>query len=306
MIEPPVKHKHHHVPEFHLKKWYGEDGKFFAYKKNYQGIVSFRKRTAGMLFYEPDLYLLKEDESSLANNYLRPDAIEDQLKDIDDKAAPVLNKMLRSFERISRLTDEERTNWAQYVYSLINRTPKKVRELEEVGEQSLQKTSKELSTRSTDEDSRRTIKRIIDISRLSNMHFNIPKKMMLDERLVTRFVEALIQHRWNCFEVSSHTFVIGPDPVMSLHIKSTPDSPVVVFALALSPRRLWITFHKELDELASREDFLKRLAFLYNTKARFNPQEYIVSQVELKNSPPYNWDEILELGLKPFERHYSV
>ena len=96
MEKPPTKHKHHHVPVFHLKKWYGEDGKFFAYQKYGDGTVRCHKKTAGELFYEKDLYLLREDESPLAKQRKPLDIIEDELaKDVDDATAPVLEKMLR-------------------------------------------------------------------------------------------------------------------------------------------------------------------------------------------------------------------
>lgn len=45
--------KHHYIPEFYQKGFYGDSGKLYAYTKRYGGI---KERTAAQILYSPDLH----------------------------------------------------------------------------------------------------------------------------------------------------------------------------------------------------------------------------------------------------------
>jgi Protein of unknown function (DUF4238) len=123
--EHPTKHKHHHVPVFHLKKWYGEDGEFFVYRKYGNGSVPCRKKPADSFFHKWDLNLLETDGSLYADKTLKPDLIEDKFDtEFDNIAAPVLEKMIDG--KVDSLSVTEKRDWAKYIRSLTFRTPAKV------------------------------------------------------------------------------------------------------------------------------------------------------------------------------------
>jgi hypothetical protein len=291
MPEQPLKRKHHHVPVFHLKKWHGEDGKFFVYQKYGNGSVRQRKKCAEEFFYEPNLYMLEEDTSPLSTNHLRADFAEDELaKQIDDKAAPLLDKMLLNGN--ADLTDEERRKWARYVYSLIDRTPDSIAESLSIGERSFTRAAKDLRQRMpNDERSKEAEKRILELAHQSKVHVNFPKMLLVDEKASEPWIaKMLVLHRGMVrIDSTASSHVMSPNPVVQIH---------ALFGLPLSPSILWIAFPKAWLQKKRASKMLIEFALSYNLKLFRQPQDYCVSFSELQGSSIYNWTKVLNQGLK--------
>lgn len=107
--------KHHYIPEFFLRWWAGEDGRFERYDRPIPSKIMVRRVFPSEAGWMKNLY------ASPGHN-LGPQWLETHIfQVIDNKAAPVLRKL--NGDGVPTLSAEERSAWTIFLRSLSHRTP---------------------------------------------------------------------------------------------------------------------------------------------------------------------------------------
>ena len=115
-----MKMKNHFVPKFYFKPWLDAEGKVVRYCRKPSGEIHIKRMTPGQICYQHDLHTLVDPVNSEKLHI-----VEDWLgKSIDDKAAPVVEKILKS--GIKAICDEEAHAIVGLILSLIVRSPENV------------------------------------------------------------------------------------------------------------------------------------------------------------------------------------
>jgi hypothetical protein len=111
-----VSTKHHYIPEFHLKRWTGADGKLAVFQYQPVGLMA-RLKTPAQTGYEKNLYsssaFKPEHQDILERAFMQP---------IDDMAAKVADLFITN-QTTRTLTQAESDGWTRFLMSLIHRTP---------------------------------------------------------------------------------------------------------------------------------------------------------------------------------------
>lgn len=254
------KHRHHHVPKFHLKKWYGDDDRFFLYRKYRNDTIFCQKKVAKQHFYEKDLNSLKGDGSLFAGEGTKPDFIEDKFgQEIDDTAAPVLEKLISI--GVDTLSEEERKVWAIYVRSLEFRTPAKVASGERMASE-LMRQQKKYYLQDSDGEERESTLALFENVLGPVFQNNFLRYKMLESAKDDTWTNGIAQLKWVVSKSDSATpqFVMTPDPVWRFEY----DGATWFFAVPLCPEELWIAFPSQRIPDTEHESCLRRIARGYN------------------------------------------
>jgi hypothetical protein len=110
---------HHYSPRFYLKRWAGSDGRLCEYSRP-RDIVKPRMTHPSGTGYVRDLYTiagLPPERSQVLENPF--------MKVLDQKASDTLDKLLDG-RRLSRLDVSQKSAWARFIMSLIQRHPEKI------------------------------------------------------------------------------------------------------------------------------------------------------------------------------------
>lgn len=120
---PPKKH--HYVPEFHLKRWAGEDNRIVQYKVEYGGPVSIRRKFPSETAFEVDLYRMQGVPPDEQQEFERI-----FLSRVDSVAADAL-RLFNVNDGEINLTERQRSAWTTYLLSLLHRMPEDIPMLKE-------------------------------------------------------------------------------------------------------------------------------------------------------------------------------
>src|SRR5262245_11216937 len=141
--------KHHYVPQFYLSQWTGQDNRLWQYKRERSGKVGEKPVNAGGTGFQKDLY----PNRKVASHPPQPDVIETQFfSPLDREASKVLKKLLSP--TIPQLSDEERTSWALFLNSLLERNRRLLEERDRIAPTLLAKVLENHRARCQSDESR--------------------------------------------------------------------------------------------------------------------------------------------------------
>lgn len=128
--------KHHYLPEFYLRWWTGEDGRFERYTRPIPNKVMVRRVFPSEAGFVRNLY------SSPGETRLEPHWLETRVfQRIDDRAARVMQKL--NAEPPHNLSAEEVSAWSVFIRALLYRTPEGLRAIKESGSHQWRKATEE-------------------------------------------------------------------------------------------------------------------------------------------------------------------
>jgi len=276
-----ISHRHHYVPQFYLKVWQASDGKgFWLYSRDIKGNIRRCRRSSKSVAFEIDLYSLYP-ETPYPELEPRQDAIEVEFfSKIDDAAAQIHRKILAS--GINILSEEDRVIWALFLNSLMERTPNKIKEIE---------NSYNI------EEAKKEIIHILENTEFASqinwhaMHSNSIRRALVNYISDNSSIGHIYRMRWATVDI----------PVEDEHL-ITSDTPIVVnggkksqpihcLSIALSPNKLFIT-HGATDEFDN--DFLKMLTVTHNAFIIQLAEQYVISSRELSDGPYTNYTNLIK------------
>ena len=112
--------KNHFVPKFYFRPWLDLTGHLRQFSRTPSGQIVSNKKTPGQICYRPDLHTLTGPIDAAKQH-----VVEEWLnKSIDDKAAPVVSKIVA--HGLTAINDEEAHAVAGLILSLIVRRPENV------------------------------------------------------------------------------------------------------------------------------------------------------------------------------------
>lgn len=116
------------MPKFYLKNWHDDDGKgLWRYIRNKVNKISSRRLPAKSICCEEHLYSLMPHTSWEVLNH-QSDVVEKVFfQKVDDAAANVHQKL--NTGGLQDLTDKDKSDWAIFLNSLIERSPKRIKEI---------------------------------------------------------------------------------------------------------------------------------------------------------------------------------
>lgn len=276
-----IARRHHYVPQFYLKTWQANDGKgLWLYSRDAKGRVRAYRRSPKSVGFAVDLYSLRP-ETPYPVLDSRPDVIErDFFALIDDAAALVHKKLLTS--GIKSLTTEDRTAWALFLNSLVERGPWRIKEIER--SDSPERIRDEMLQRFGRSDF------VANID-WSAMHRNSVRRALVSHISDGDFVEFVCQMRWTTVDITvdGEHLVTSDMPVL---INGGSDSMQVhCLSVALSPTRLLIIHG---DTAGFDECFIRTLAVMHNIVIVQKAEQHVISSRELRDGPYTKYSRVAQ------------
>lgn len=229
---------HHYVPQFYLREWAGDEGKVWRYRREPSGSVSEKPVAPRGTAYEPDLYAVV-DAGEIRPPY-NPHVIEREFfGKIDNDAAPVLRKLVES--DAPALDDTERTAWALFMNSLIERGPATLGWRDEAAPVAAAQSIERLrSTSGTTREGRVRVERIIARIDPVQMARNSVREFMVSEIRDQKVIDYLKSLAWVVVPrtAADPPFITTDRPLLVNVGESS--RPINVLTMAVSPKKLFL------------------------------------------------------------------
>jgi hypothetical protein len=276
-----ISNRHHYVPEFYLRNWHHNDGKgVWRYVRNKVNTISSRRLPAKSICYGESLYSLKPDSPWAVLNYQSDIVEKDFFQKVDGAAAIVHQKLITSGLR--ELTDKDKSDWSIFLNSLIERSPIRIKEIQEGS------CSSNLR--------QEFIKRWGKSDCLDKIDIEAMQKNAVITALPSfigdvDFLSYVIKMRWVIIDltIENEHFLTSDTPLQINAGQS--GNPIHVLSIALSPKRLLI-IHKDCS--AFDDQFFRTVAVSHNLYLVKNTQKYVVSSCKLENGPHIKYLRVLE------------
>ncbi|WP_457301306.1 DUF4238 domain-containing protein [Phyllobacterium sp. P5_D12] len=225
---------HHYVPQFHLRKWEGVDGKLMQWGRiGHNGKLICKSVATAGTGYVPGLYSLH------GVNPKHVQQIETEVFGrIESKAKPVMDKLIE--KGVTGLTINERYFWALYLNAAIIRVPHVVEKVKAGSEKLLaEELSRDIEEYNdvkgdAQEDSLFEWAKNHAPARLANSGLSVLVKLITDSKPIDRIVRLT----WLVRDLSSSNkrLMLGDDPFERINelykprtLISIPLSPTHVF-----------------------------------------------------------------------------
>lgn len=263
-------HRHHFIPQFYLKQWHdGNDG-CWLYGRNSKGHYFLKQRPAKSIGYVENLYSIKPD-GMLPFQKSDSDVFERSFfAPLDQAASHVHQKLITS--GVGSLLPEDKYIWALLINSLMERTPKRIQELQSRVDTTdiLNKFQAQWPTS--------TLPDRIDLEAVKqNTILKALTGVILNEDFV-KHVTGMVWITANLPEGEDH-FLTSDSPLILNDGKNT--SPVHVLSIALSPRKLLI-MHTPDDQFDKK--FVNTLSLIFNPQIAMQSEKYLISSRRLTDS----------------------
>ena len=276
-----VSHRHHYVPRFYLRTWQSLDGKgVWLYARNKGNRITYNRRSSKSVGYVEDLYSLKPETKWHVLNH-ECDAIEKTFFSvIDDAAALVHQKLISS--GINALSDKDRLDWALFLNSLLERSPKRISEMERsfsgegIKEQYIARWGKS---------------EILDDIDFSAVHHNSIRSALADNISDKAFVNYVANMRWTTVHhsIEGEHFLTSDTPL--LVNGGMEGNRIHLLSIALTPNKLMI-IHTDSEEFD--EYFLRMLSIFHNIGIVDSTKKYLISSKELKDGTHTKFTKVVE------------
>jgi Protein of unknown function (DUF4238) len=251
MVQINGPSKHHYIPEFYLRYWGGDDGRFNRYDRPTPSKISVRRAFPSEAGWTKNLYSSPGDSNA---NWLEIDVFQV----IDSRAAPVLRKI--NAEPPVKLNAEERSAWTVFIRSLFHRTPETLRatisSAIKIYEETLDLTGASYSElrASTDPETFAEYRAGLTAAQKRKTALNVIPSMMNNE-VIGQFMNDM-PTRLFTLPPQARDFLISDDPIARTNgLKKAGGH----FAIPTSPRKLIVSAWQEdtLDQIANlRPDIL--------------------------------------------------
>lgn len=232
MPSPNPSRRHHYAPQLYLRGFAGADGLLWEYKRELSGRLTERRVAPKRTGFAKALYSFRGTGPFFRR---RPDLIEtDFFQILDNDAARVLQKILGGVAL--PLSDEDRTVWALFVNSLLERN---VRVLRQRDAQAPALVEQILAPRRA-----RNPAFIERVSRLADplaMAQNTIREHMVNEIRRADVIDSFKGLKWDMVCVGPGTELVTSDaPLVINGVERQSTTPIRMMSLALSPSRLLI------------------------------------------------------------------
>ncbi|MBD9356464.1 DUF4238 domain-containing protein [Methylomonas albis] len=279
-------HKHHFVPKFYLRAWYDCDGMgFWLYTRNKAGNIVLKRRPAKSVAYVNDLYSFKPVGLPFLSQTSSDELERNFFSNIDDAAALIHQKLISS--NINSLSVDDRRVWSLFINSLLERSPKRIAEIE-----------RSVNAAEIIEDlvRRRPSLQLQEI--LNNLDIGAVVRNNLLTALINyifdeQFIEYLTQLCWSTFDLpDGEHFLTGDSPVVVNGGLS--DKPIHLLSIALSPRRLLVihTSDPNFDE-----NFINQIAVMHSIQVTTQTEKYLVSSRKVIDGLHIKYEQVVKLKL---------
>lgn len=281
----PQARRHHYVPQFYLRAWLGSDDKgLWLYIRDKHGHVRAHRRSPKSVGYATDLYTLwAETPYSVLNPCL--DAVEQKFFSvIDDAAAAVHRKLLSS--GIKSLTGNDRSAWALFLNSLMERHPARIGEIEQSD-----------SPEGVRDEIHRQLGRSDFLGEIDwlSMYRNSIRRALVDHICDDTFVNYISQMRWATASISAdEEHLITSDTPVVINGGVSP-SPISLLSIAISPKKL-LVIHDD-DEGVGEGD-IRSLAVVHNALVVQQTEKYLISSRELHDGPHTKYVRLVQELMK--------
>ncbi|OPY84676.1 MAG: hypothetical protein A4E72_02135 [Syntrophus sp. PtaU1.Bin208] len=281
------KRKHHYIPKFHLNMWKDETGKLLIYQKDGSSKINPKMKHPSQVCFRNDLYTLKKDPFGSAIQV--PDYIEEELAKIDNNAAKVIKKIQKNYS-LAGLTSKDKQDWATYVNSLLQRSPKRLEALEGMMQSIIREVFDDIKTVYETQNAWEICRKIFNDS---NYCENEVRAMLLSVIRDNKWITGLLNFQWQLITLNDHfpyKFILTECPVITID----DGDNISIIALALTPNLLWIALPCSFDGSQDLNDFIKNIIMIYNAKQMATKPNFIISKVLLTNDGFHNYDKIFK------------
>lgn len=262
--------RHHFIPQFYLREWHDGNAGVWLYGKKSNGEIFLKRRPAKSIGHAENLYSIKPegvfpfqetDADIFERNFFAP---------LDQAASHIYRKLITT--GVNSLSPEDRYTWALFINSLIERTPKRIEELESHVNtfEILKRFRKQWPTSSLpDKIDLEAVKRNAILKALASF--------ILDEAFA-KHVANMVWLTIDLPEGQDH-FLTSDSPLILNDGKNIP--PVHVLTIALSPHRLLI-MHTVDDQFD--QEFVNTLSLTYNPQIAIQAEKHLISSRRLADS----------------------
>jgi hypothetical protein len=264
-----VAHRHHFVPCFYLRAWYGEQEQLWVYGQNRVGKLYLRLRPDKAVAYVEDLYAIRPEGVHPALEYV-PDAIErDFFSRIDNDAAVVHAKLVA--QGPAALSSTERETLALFLNSLLERSPRRLAEL-----------------RKALPDVIEEFKRTWPTSRLGPGFENLDWEAMTHNNMLCALIahindreviDYLTKMEWRVLVLNEDCedhFLTSDSPLVVNG--GMPGVPIKLLSIALTPKQL-LVIHSTALEFDMK--FLAKLAMMHGFQVTKQAERHVFSSKKI-------------------------
>lgn len=290
-----ISHRHHFVPRFYLRAWYESDKKgFWLYSRNAKGEIGFRRRVAKSVAYDWDLYSFRPDglnphgvvSDELETAFFRP---------LDDAASVVHRKLLIS--GVNSLSGEDRYIWALFMNSLIERSPRRIREILLDSSASAGSFLDGQEAKSSSPETWSAIKTALDKIDVDAFLRNTVLTGLVHYILDGPFIEYVAQMVWLTIDLpdGQDHFLTSDSPVVING--GTQNNPIYILSIALSPRRILVMHKPSFD---FDRDIIGMISICHNVVVTQQAERHLVSSRKLSDSRFIKYTRVVSeaLGVK--------
>jgi hypothetical protein len=221
-----ISKRHHYIPQFYLKQWRSKDGMgIFNYTKNTDSDIEFYTKFEKACGFKFDLYMLKPSSKWDIFNY-QQDYIEKKFfKPLDNAASAVHKKLLTT--GLKDLTVEDKSIWALFLRSLMERNPERINEVFQFFEHSDLKNKVMLKVNASEFAS------CFDIDAMQKNEILL---QLVRAICNPKFLDAVVNMRWNILDCSAtgESYITSDRPLL-VNGGLQEQSPQITYTIALSP-----------------------------------------------------------------------
>ena len=282
-----ISRRHHFVSQFYLRAWHDPDGSgFWLYTRTKNGHICLHRRPAKSVAYLENLYSLRPNGLPFGPLATSDEPERTFFSRIDDAAARIHQNLICS--DINSVSFDEKWVWSLFLNSLLERSPKRISEIEQAV------PSTEIATEFTRRWQSTHMQKVwnkIDI----NAAVRNSLLAALPAYIVNKpFLDYLAQMCWNTFDISNGTdhFLTGDYPLVVNHGQS--DRPIYLLSIALSPKRL-LVIHPHAPEFDL--EFLRKITVTHNIQVTSQTKTHLVSSKKLNNSSRIRYIQMVEQKL---------
>lgn len=267
--------RNHYLPQFYLRRFCNDAGLVLRTFRGMDDALHEKPFVPKATGFENDLYTLVNWAPS--SRTARPDTIEKEFfGPIDHHGAQVVERLDQVAP--SELSSEERTQWALFVNSLLERHPQRVFVGDRKAEQSARALREELRERwGPPSSGRPDVLELLDVEALArNLHREHIVRTIRDEKTLEyigglRFAKLVVEPN------PVLSFVTGDNPVL---LNLGQPGPIYFFTLALSPNML--LFGQNEKEPFPEPEMLMNLCHFHNLLL-FKQCQYVFSRGALQD-----------------------
>lgn len=287
--------RNHYVPQFYLREWYDPDlNKVWLYFRDERGKIRQKQRSSKSVGYTDGLYALLSDGLSLRNSV--SNQIEDSFFSAIDNSASIIHRKLITLG-VRSLSTDERVVWALFVVSLLERTPKRLKEMESKFAHVPGEAIAELECLSPSLANRPWFRALNENMNPEAMVHNAVLKEMTQCISDDQFIKQVSELQWLTVDLpkGKDHFLTGDTPIL-INNGDSSDDIIYMLSLAISPDRLLVM---HLPTLELDAELLSKIALCHNILVAKKAVKYLISSRMLEDSEFIKYSRIAETILSP-------